>query len=272
MNQEKMKPFQELNLLDRFLFDNVMEDPIICQDVLSICLGEEIPQIIQTQKEKTLELSKELRGIRLDIFSFDEERTIYNAEMQKNNTYNLRKRSRYYQAHMDVSLLEPGEINFNKLNDSYMVMIMPFDLFGKNRYRYTFHYTCEEDSNIELKDGAIKIFLNTKETNKEEVSQELIDFLQFVEDSSKLPGRAEENERLKRIHAKVHQVKKNEELGVRYMQEWEEKKIIEMKSRAEGRAEEKTKIAQNLIGVLEPEVIAEKTGLTLEQVVALIKK
>ena len=56
------------------------------------------------------------------------------------------------------------------------------------------------------------------------------------------------------------------------MQEWEEKKIIEMKSRAEGRAEEKTKIAQNLIGVLEPEVIAEKTGLTLEQVVALIKK
>lgn len=58
MNQEKMKPFQELNLLDRFLFDNVMEDPVICQDVLSICLGEEIPQIIQTQKEKTLELSK----------------------------------------------------------------------------------------------------------------------------------------------------------------------------------------------------------------------
>ena len=146
-----------------------------------------------------LELSKELRGIRLDIFSFDEERTIYNAEMQKNNTYNLRKRIRYYQAHMYVSLLEPGEINFNKLNDSYMVMIMPFDLFGKNRYRYTFHYTCEEDSNIELKDGAIKIFLNTKGTNKEEVSQELIDFLQFVEDSSKLPGRAEENERLKRM-------------------------------------------------------------------------
>ena len=173
---------------------------------------------------------------------------------------------------MDVSLLEPGEINFNKLNDSYMVMIMPFDLFGMNRYRYTFRYVCDEESELELKDGAIKIFLNTKGTNKEEVSQELIDFLQFVEDSSKLPGRAEENERLKRIHAKVHQVKKNEELGVRYMQEWEEKKIIEMKSRAEGRAEEKTKIAQNLIGVLEPEVIAEKTGLTLEQVVALIKK
>ena len=149
-----------------------------------------------------------------------------------------------------------------------------------NRYRYTFRYVCDEESELELKDGAIKIFLNTKGTNKEEVSQELIDFLQFVEDSSKLPGRAEENERLKRIHAKVHQVKKNEELGVRYMQEWEEKKIIELKSRAEGRAEgreegrieEKTTIAKNLIGVLEPEIIEEKTGLTLEQVLALIKK
>ena len=25
MNQEKMKPFQELNLLDRFLFDNMLD-------------------------------------------------------------------------------------------------------------------------------------------------------------------------------------------------------------------------------------------------------
>ncbi len=235
MQNKRMKPYKELNLMDRFLFDNVVEDPIICQDVLSICLGTEIPRIIKTEKEKTLEVSSVLRGIRLDIFSLDEENTVYNAEMQASNTHNLCKRSRYYQAHLDVSLLEPGEINFNKLNDSYMVMITSFDLFGKNRYRYTFSYQCMEDPDILLQDGAVKIFLNTKGTNSDEVNPELISFLQYVQDSSQLPQQAEANERLQRIHAKVLKVKENEELGVRYMQEWEERRLIEIESMQRGK-------------------------------------
>ena len=228
MFETKMKPLKDLDLLDRFLFDNVMENPEACQDILSICLGMDIPEIVSAQKEKTFELSNALRSIRLDIFSFDEENTIYNAEMQRNNTYNLCKRSRYYQAHLDVSLLEPGDIDFNKLNDSYMIMIMimPFDLFGKQRYRYTFENRCIEDSSIRLQDGATKIFLNTKGCNQEEVSEELIQFLAYVENSSELPAQATDMVRLKRIHAQVHRVKKNEELGVKYMQEWEEKAII----------------------------------------------
>lgn len=237
--KRRMKPLQELDLLDRFLFDNVMEDPEICRDILSICLGGDIPDIVVSQKEKQLELSSILRGIRMDVFSIDTEDTVYNAEMQKTDTKNLCKRSRYYQAHLDVSLLDAGEINFNQLNDTYLVMIMPFDLFGEGRYRYTFEYLCRENTEIKLADGATKIFLNTKGTVREGVSQELIDFLQYVENSSRIPEAAKSNERLKRIHNKVHQIKRNEEMGVRYMQDWEEKVMIKEEGRAEGLAKGK---------------------------------
>ncbi len=96
------KPFKELNLLDRFLFDSVMEDKQVCRDVLSICIGIDIPPIKDIQCEKVFELSSNLRAVRLDVFSFDEKDTAYNTEMQKVDTKKLRKRSRYYQAHLDV--------------------------------------------------------------------------------------------------------------------------------------------------------------------------
>ena len=232
-----MKPFQELDLMNRFLFDNVMEDEETCRDILSICLGREIPTIVKAQKEKTCEVSDWLRAARLDIFSLDENDTAYNAEAQQKNTYNLPKRMRFYQAHLDVSLLKPGEDDFNQLNDSFMVMIMPFDLFGKGRYRYTFENYCIEEPGLRLNDHAVKVFLNTRGTNDDEVDDELIEFLRYMENSKTLSGEAGCSERLRRIHRQVSLVKANQELGVKYMREWEEKKEIRDEGRQEGRTE-----------------------------------
>lgn len=41
--KRNMVPLKELNFTDRFLFDEVMEDPQTHQDVLSIIFGKEIP-------------------------------------------------------------------------------------------------------------------------------------------------------------------------------------------------------------------------------------
>ena len=74
----------------------------------------------------------------------DQEETLYNTEVQKKNTGNLLKRSRFYQALIDSSLLSPGEIDFNKLPAAYLITIAPFDLSGEGKYRYTFRMKCEE--------------------------------------------------------------------------------------------------------------------------------
>ena len=84
MNQkQKILPLQELNLTNRFLFDEVMEDPQTQQDVLSIIFGREIPLLSGTETEKELRVSPLLRAIRMDVYSLDEEGTVYNTEMQQ---------------------------------------------------------------------------------------------------------------------------------------------------------------------------------------------
>ena len=130
-----MESLSKLNLNDRFLFDETMEDKESYQAVVSILLENEIELLEKPETEKELRISPQLREIRLDVVSMDVEKKIYYTEMQKNNTGNLKKRSRYYQAQLDVSLLEPGSVDFNLLNDSCFIMIAPFDIFGKNLYR-----------------------------------------------------------------------------------------------------------------------------------------
>ena len=71
------------------------------------------------------------------------------------------RRSRFYQALVDVNLMKPGEDDFRKLNDTYIIFICPFDLFGHKKYKYTFRMKCDEVAGLEMDDGAVRIFLNT---------------------------------------------------------------------------------------------------------------
>ncbi|NCB92627.1 MAG: Rpn family recombination-promoting nuclease/putative transposase [Clostridia bacterium] len=226
---------KNLNLTNRFLFDAVMEDAETHQAVLSIIFQHDIGLLPQNEVEKQLQTLPFLRSVRLDVFSMDEEHNVYNSEMQKNYKSDLRKRSRFYQALIDASLLPMGILNYNQLNDSYMIMITPFDIFGFGLYQYTFEAKCREVPELSLGDGATRIFLNTRGTNPEEVGQELVDLLKYVEDTSDTVAEASESELIKKIHKRVKEVKSSEEMGVKYMQAWEEKAYEREEGREEGR-------------------------------------
>lgn len=108
MENVRLKELKDLNLLDKFLFDEAMEDREIYQMVISILLENEIELLEKPETEKELRVSPGIRQVRLDVIGMDREGKLYYAEMQKRNTGNLIRRSRYYQAQLDVSLLEPG--------------------------------------------------------------------------------------------------------------------------------------------------------------------
>lgn len=78
-------------------------------------------------------------------------------------------------------------------------------------------------------------FLNTRGTNDEEVSRELIDFLHYVENSNDETASQTNSELIKKIHERVHAIKSSEEMGVKYMQAWEEKIYEREEGREEGR-------------------------------------
>ena len=238
MNSKKtMIPLKELNLTNRFLFAAVMDDPQTHQDVLSIIFNREIPLLHKNETEKEFRKSPQKRSIRMDVYATDEDDTVYNTEMQAKKRNDLSKRSRYYQSLMDASLLPPGIPDYNRLNPSYIIMITTFDPFGYGRYCYTFEARCREEPDCVLGDGACRIFLNTRGTNDGEISQELADFLHYVEHTAEEAVSRSSSERLQRIHARVCEVRTNEEIGARYMQEWEERYYEKEEARKEGHAQ-----------------------------------
>lgn len=228
------KSLQDLTLLDRFLFAEVMEDPKTFENVLSIILGKDISVQGKPQSEHEKRTSPLKRHIRLDVWAEDESDSVYNIEAQKENTNNLPHRSRFYQALIDSKLLAPGEVDFSNMKDCYSIIIAPFDLFGKELYQYTFQMTCNETGQP-LNDGSIRIFFNTHGKNTEDVSSELRELLYYMEHTNEeFPS---STSRLQEIKNHVQTVKSSEEIGVKYMQEWEEKILEKRKARAEGLAE-----------------------------------
>ena len=246
-----------------------MDHPEAHQALLQIILGrDDLMLLTPSQTEKEFRTMPWLRSIRVDVYAFDQKGTVYDTEMQASYRTDLAKRSRYYQGLIDSSLLAPGAASFNRLNNTYIIMITPYDLFGEGKYCYTFVPCCKEDKSVELQDGAIRIFLNTKGINDDEVSQELIDFLHYVENTDERIAENSESERLKQIHACVSRIKASEEAGVKYMQKWEEK-IIErekalaegiQKGRQEGRQEQRKEMILSSMGKL-----MEKMNMTAEE-------
>ena len=274
-------PLKDLNLTDRFLFDEVMEDKQTHRDVLEIIFQREIPLLEENETEKELRVSPLSRSIRMDVFAVDEEDKVYNTEMQQKKRNDLAKRSRYYQSMIDTSLLAPGIPSYNLLKDSYIIMITPFDLFGYGKYQYTFVPICQEEPGCILEDGAVRIFLNTRGTNPEEVPQELVDLLHYLEHTTDEEAEKTDSQRIRRIHSHVCKVKSSEEIGVKYMQAWEEKYYEREEGREEGIKEGmergrklklqeivKKKLAKNQ----SPEEIAEALEEPVEVIWALIEE
>ena len=235
MNQRKS--LKELNLLDKFLFDEAMDDPENVKTMLDIILSQNTNLKHPPQTEKEQRTSIDNRQIRLDVYAIDEDDVIYEVEAQKENTHNLPKRSRLYQGIIDSKLLPPGVADFNLLNEVLIVLITPFDLFGYGLYRYTFQMRCEEVPELKLDDGATRIFLNTRGKHPELVSPELIELLKYMERSTDEVSGECKSKRIQEMHRRVCQIKASEKTEVKYMQTWEEQIMIRQEGITEGRIE-----------------------------------
>ena len=239
MATKEKRKLKDLNLLDKFLFDEAMEDEENknMKTLLDIILGQDTHLKQPPQTEKECRSSFEKRQIRLDVYTVDEDDVVYDTEPQKTNTKNLPKRSRLYQGMIDSRLLPPGCIDFNLLNPVVIIMIMPFDLFGYELYRYTFKMQCEEVPEMELGDDATRIFLNSHGKHPELVSRELIELLEYMEKSTDAVVEECESERIHQMHERVNRLKSSKEMEIKFMQKWEEKEMERQEAYAEGREE-----------------------------------
>ena len=275
--EQKQKTLKDLNLLDRFLFSQAADDPDTMRDMLEIILGREVVLKLLPQTEKEQRTHPLNRYVRLDVWAMDEEERIYNTEVQREDTGNLPKRSRFYQALIDSNLLKPGEVGFQRLNPVYIILICPFDLFGYGLYRYTFQMQCKEVPELTLQDDAVRIFLNTRGQHAEGVPQELIELLRYMEHTTEEVSASCTSERIHNIQKRIHAIKSSEKIGVKYMQAWEEKILEREKAREEGHASGlREGLTQKLKELVEKKVqkgyAAEEIAEMLEEDIETIQK
>ena len=130
--------WEDLGISNDFLFGKVMQDPELCRELLQRILPDlKIDHIEYPELQKNIDVDRDARSVRLDVYVKDDEGVVYDIEMQIINTRELPKRSRYYQSMIDLQLIDKGQ-HYKNLNRSYIIFICQFDLYEKGRHIYTF--------------------------------------------------------------------------------------------------------------------------------------
>ena len=177
---ELQKKWESLTFTDDFIFSRVMHDEYICRQVVELILGVRIGEIRYLSAQDEHKTDPDSMRIIMDVFLRDENRII-NVEVQTGHKKELPKRSRYYQSVADVSTTSTGT-KYRDLPENILIFICTFDPFNRNYPRYTFQYICNEDKRIKLKDGSLRIFLNTKATKLSTLDQKLQEFYHYLRD------------------------------------------------------------------------------------------
>ena len=177
---ELQKKWESLTFTDDFIFSRVMHDEEICRQVVELILGVRIGKIRYLSAQDEHKADPDSMRIIMDVFLRDENRII-NVEVQTGHKKELPKRSRYYQSVADVSTTPTGA-KYRDLPENILIFICTFDPFNRNFPRYTFQYSCDEDPQLKLKDGSLRIFLNTKATELSALDQKLQAFYHYLQD------------------------------------------------------------------------------------------
>ena len=126
-------------------------------------------------------------------------------------SHQLPRRSRYYQAAIDIDHMDRGN-SYRKLPESNVLFICTFDPFGYGLGRYTSTESCEEKAELKLNDGTRKIFFNCCYQG-DELTEDLRKLYDYVESGN--VG----NELTERLERAVDQGRKNAVWRSQYMKE-----------------------------------------------------
>ena len=265
--QDLAKKFENLTIQSDFIFKKVMSRKRICIHLLEELLQIKIADINYLEAEKSLEPDYTSRGIRLDIIVEDDKNTHYNLEMQVKNNKNphtkafvLPKRSRYYQALLDIDLLQQGQ-EYDLLPPTYVIFICVFDFFAKGNYVYTFKKRCLENLELELQDEATTMLLNTKGTHGD-IFKDIKSFYDYVN------NHIVNSDFTKQIDDEISYLKLDTKVRREYM--LMEARLLDERREgiAEGEANANIATAKRMLakGCYSLEVIAELTNLSLADV------
>jgi len=250
LGEKMVKRFEDLTFTDDFMFCKVMQNPDLCKILIEIILSDRIGKIAYISIQHNIKTYEQAKSVRLDVLVQTENGKFYDVEMQVSNECNIPKRMRFYQAAIDISFLDKGNL-YNDLNDSFIIFICTFDAIGKNKPIYTFENICIEDKNTSLQDGTKKVIINA-EAFKSTTDKELKEFLEYLKIGTT------KSEFTREIEAMIQTIKENEQAR----QEYRLMSTFEMDARYKGIYENKRETAKLMkMEKLDMSLIKKITGL-----------
>ena len=200
------------------MFAMVFSHKEIAKPFLEAVLGIKIQELRDPEPEKTVEVSPVSKGVRFDVLVKEtgpngETRRSFDIEMQMEDTKEIPKRARFYQAMCDSETLSKGE-KYRNLKELYIIFICPDDIFGKGRAVYRFKNLETDNPKIEMGDLCFKNFYIFRKYR--EVAEKAVrEYLEYFATSKPISPETEDIDRL----VKWYQTDNN--TRIRYMT-WQE--------------------------------------------------
>ena len=229
---------KEYNLLSDAFMSVALRDIPACQYVLRILTG--IKNLKVREVRPQYRVSKiESHDAVLDVLAEDETGQLFDLEIQRADTLDHARRTRFYSSMIDSNYLEKGK-TYSDLPEVYVIYVSETDLWKAGYTTYELEKKFRK-SNVSYDDGQHVLYINAAVNDGSETAK-LMDYFKTAD-----PDDMEHGELSQRVH-----FLKCDEGGLSEMCEVTER-IYKMgredgrdEGRAEGREEEKQATARNL--------------------------
>lgn len=255
--EKRVEEARKLNLLSDTFMSVALDDIPACQHVLRTLTGVKDLRVkeIRTQYRISKLISHDAI---LDVVAEDEKGKLYNLEIQRTDTVDHARRTRFYGAMLDSEYLKKGK-TYEEMPEVHIIYVSEKDLWkiGKTTYRVK---KCFEDTDIPYEDGIHVLYVNAAVNDGTDTAK-LMEYFKTTDPDDMSQGD---------LSRRVHFLKK-EEGGYRVMCAVTEK--WRMEDREEGRKEQARKTTINLIQKgMTAESIAEAVDISVDTVKQWIRE
>ena len=178
MKKENKNPVY-FGLTNDIIFGWIMKSEENCLAIIRAILPElNITSIVHKEIQHDITPVTSARGVRFDAVVQDDQKRYYDIEMQVENTGDLGKRARYYQAQIDEAIFANGQTSHD-LKECFVILLCSFDPFGYGLRRYQFHQYEDTLQDLRLGTQSHTIIINAQGT-KGEVSDDLVGIIDVM--------------------------------------------------------------------------------------------
>lgn len=158
----------KLNVIDDIFFHKMAEDSEVAEEILRIILKKPALKVISSQTQRFLR-NVGAHSVILDLLCEDEDHSLINCEVQKEDDDDHQRRVRFNRSNIDTIFVEKG-IDYKELPDVYLIFISKFDTFEENRTIYHIGRVIEETGTV-VENGVHEIYVNTAVNDQSDIAE-----------------------------------------------------------------------------------------------------